>query len=534
MSVSRLLSRRVCALPRSLLASHRQWLSTATNEDDLDTLPFNEMVLTFADKAADIVTHSLVDEDTSSMSRDRKEQKVKGILAFIKPCNATIQFTFPVHMDDGRMAVVEAWRSQHSHHRTPCKGGLRYSLDVNEGEVKALAMLMTYKCAMVDVPFGGAKAGVKIDPKKHSVTELERITRRLTMEFAKKGFIGPGLDVPAPDMGTGPREMSWIADTYAMTHGYADLNAYACVTGKPIQQGGIHGRMSATGRGVFYSVNNFINDAEVCSKIDLPPGIPGKTFIVQGFGNVGLHSCRYLHRAGGKLVGVMEVDGSIINYEQGIDPKELEDYRNENGSIVGFPGAKPTEENLLTASCDILVPAAGEMQITAEVAKKIQAKVVAEGANGPTTIAAERILHDRNILVLPDMFANAGGVTVSYFEWLKNLNHVSYGRLTWKYEEDSNYFLLGSVQKSLEAKFSGGKPNTIPIVPSPEFSQRISGVSEKDIVNSGLEYTINRSSKQIMKALQDYSLGLDLRTAAYVCALKKIYDVYKEAGITFS
>ncbi|XP_064388922.1 glutamate dehydrogenase, mitochondrial-like [Halichondria panicea] len=239
-----------------------------------------------------------------------------------------------------------------------------------------------------------------------------------------------------------------------------------------------------------------------------------------GFGNMGLHSCRYLHRERAKCVGMMERDVSIVNREDGIDPKELEDYKlNNGGSIKGFPGAQEMTENLLTAECDILIPAAGEKQITAEIAEQIQAKVVAEGANGPTTIAAEKILMDRNIMVIPDLFANAGGVTVSYFEWLKNLNHVSYGRLTWKHEEDSNNHLLDSVQRSLEAKFSGGRAGSIPITATPAFSTRIAGASEKDIVNSGLEYTMERSAKQIMQAVREYNLGLDLRTAAYVCAL---------------
>uniref|UniRef100_F1SEN2 Glutamate dehydrogenase n=1 Tax=Sus scrofa TaxID=9823 RepID=F1SEN2_PIG len=411
--------------------------AAADREDDPN---FFKMVEGFFDRGASIVEDKLVEDLKTRESEEQKRNRVRGILRIIKPCNHVLSLSFPIRRDDGSWEVIEGYRAQHSQHRTPCKGGIRYSTDVSVDEVKALASLMTYKCAVVDVPFGGAKAGVKINPKNYTDNELEKITRRFTMELAKKGFIGPGIDVPAPDMSTGEREMSWIADTYASTIGHYDINAHACVTGKPISQGGIHGRISATGRGVFHGIENFINEASYMSILGMTPGFGDKTFVVQ---------------------------------------------------------------------------------------------IIAEGANGPTTPEADKIFLERNIMVIPDLYLNAGGVTVSYFEWLKNLNHVSYGRLTFKYERDSNYHLLMSVQESLERKF-GKHGGTIPIVPTAEFQDRISGASEKDIVHSGLAYTMERSARQIMRTAMKYNLGLDLRTAAYVNAIEKVFKVYNEAGVTFT
>ncbi|MAO63414.1 MAG: glutamate dehydrogenase [Balneola sp.] len=442
----------------------------------------------------------------------------KGILAQIKICNTVYHVTFPVRRDDGSIEVVEGWRVEHSHHKLPTKGGIRYSHKVDEDETMALAALMSYKCAIVDVPFGGAKGGVKISTRDYSESELERITRRYTYELIKKGFIGPGVDVPAPDYGTGAREMGWILDTYRQMED--DLNAEGCVTGKPIQQGGIRGRTEATGRGVYFGIREACDVKEDMKKIDLETGVEGKTFVVQGLGNVGYHASKYMTEAGAKLVGVAEIEGSIHD-EDGIDLEKLMEYRKETGTIIGFGNTTELKnrDDAFFLECDILIPAALESQLTGENAHKVKAKIIAEAANGPTTADGHEILKQRGALVLPDSYLNAGGVVVSYFEWLKNIQHVRFGRMGKRFDETSFKKILAVIENISDRKFTEN-----------ELADLARGASEYDLVDSGLEETMITAYQEIVDIRNQHDLD-DLRTAAYISAINKIGIMYEQMGI---
>ncbi len=443
----------------------------------------------------------------------------QGLLDQIKRVNTVVKFEFPIRRDDGSIEVVRAWRAEHSHHKMPVKGGIRYAAHVDEEEVKALAALMTYKCAIVDVPFGGAKGAVQIDPKQYSVAMLERITRRYTHELVKKNFIGPGVDVPAPDYGTGEREMAWIVDTYMALHP-GQLDGLACVTGKPVTQGGVRGRREATGRGLFFAIREACSHEDDMQALGLTKGLDGKRVVVQGLGNVGYHAALFCHQGGAKIVAIAEHDGALVS-EQGLDPEKIGAHRTETGSILGFPGAQKIESAAaLEIDCDILIPAALENVITAENAPRIKAKIVLEGANGPTTPDAEKILSSRGVMVIPDIYANAGGVTVSYFEWLKNLSHVRYGRMERRLEESSERAFLRAVETATGHRFTAAETATL-----------ARGAEEQDIVNSGLEDTMIAAYNEIRAIRKREPKMTDLRTAAFVNAIDKVARSYMELGV---
>lgn len=445
-----------------------------------------------------------------------------GLLEQIKVCNAVYQMQFPVKIGN-EVKVIEAYRVQHSHHRLPTKGGIRYSNHVNQEEVMALATLMTYKCAIVDVPFGGAKGGVKINPWEYTPGQLEKITRRYTTELVRRNFIGPSIDVPAPDYGTGAREMAWIYDTYRTFHG-EEIDAAGCVTGKPVNQNGIRGRTEATGRGVFYGIREAVSIKEDMKKLGLEAGMEGKTMVIQGLGNVGSYTSMISQDEGGaRIIGVSEVEGAIYD-PKGIDIHDLLRFRKETGSILGYPGAQNFEKKdrraVLEFDCDILVPAALENQITMENVHKIKAKIIAEAANGPTTSQAEEVLIQAGKVVIPDVYLNAGGVTVSYFEWLKNLSHMRFGRMEKRFNQKT-YDNLVSLVERLTGHTIGQK----------ERSLLVKGADEIDLVRSGLEETMITSYHQIREIMNRKRKVEDLRTAAFINAVNKISSDYLALGI---
>ena len=444
-----------------------------------------------------------------------------GLLDQIRGCNSVYRFDFPLRRADGRIDVIRAWRVEHSHHKTPVKGGIRYAPEVYEEEVMALAALMTYKCAIVDVPFGGAKGGIRIDPREYTVEELERVTRRYTHELVKKHFIGPGIDVPAPDYGTGEREMAWIADTYAALNP-GQLDALGCVTGKPVTQGGVSGRKEATGRGLYFALREACAQADEMKRLGLATGLEGKRVVVQGLGNVGFHAakfCREGRRRPRRDRRARRRDHQRDRPARATRSSSTAKLR-DRSSIFRTRRRYRPREAALELDCDVLIPAALEGVFTAENAARVKARIILEGANGPTTPAADPIFREKGILVIPDIYANAGGVTVSYFEWVKNLSHVRFGRMSKRHEMANELAMLRTIEAATGKVFTDAE------------RQRIArGPEEQDLVNSGLEETMIAAFHGLLETRRSHPGVPDLRIAAFLNAIHKVARAYQELGI---
>ena len=449
-----------------------------------------------------------------------------GLEEKIRVCNSTYTVRFGVRLR-GEMKTFTGYRSVHSEHMEPVKGGIRYALGVNQDEVEALAALMTYKCALVEAPFGGSKGGLCIDPREWDVHELEQITRRFAYELIKRDLINPAQNVPAPDMGTGEREMAWIVDQYARMN-TTDINARACVTGKPLNSGGIHGRVEATGRGVQYALREFFRNPEDATQAGLSGSLDGKRVVVQGLGNVGSHAALFVStQDGAKVTGIIERDGGLWS-DAGLDIQAVLDWMKANGgSVKGFPGATYVAEGakLLEADCDILIPAAMEGVINLGNAERIKAPLIIEAANGPVTAGADEILRRKGTVIIPDMYANAGGVTVSYFEWVKNLSHIRFGRMQRRAEEARSRLLVEELERLSSDKGLGW---TL----APDFKDRfLRGSDELELVRSGLDDTMRIAYQSMREVWHGRQEVTDLRMAAYIVAIGRVADSYRAKGL---
>ena len=443
-----------------------------------------------------------------------------GLAEKIRVCNSCYTVRFGVRLR-GRIVTFTGYRAVHSEHMEPVKGGIRYAPNVNQDEVEALAALMTYKCALVETPFGGSKGGLTIDPREWTEEELERITRRFAYELIKRSLIHPSQNVPAPDMGTGEREMAWIADQFARMN-TTEIDARACVTGKPLNAGGIAGRVEATGRGIQYALREFFRWPQDVAAANLQPGLAGKRVIVQGLGNVGHHAAKFLEEEDGcRIVGIIERDGAIID-ARGLPVERVKAHLAEHGGVRGFPGAEYVADgaSALEGECDILIPAAFEAAINLTNADRIRAPLIVEAANGPITAGADEILRRKGAVIIPDMYANAGGVTVSYFEWVKNLSHIRFGRMQRRQEEARHQMLVDELERMTGTPFSQ------------EFKARyLQGADELALVRSGLDDTMRtayQSMREVWRGRQDVP---DLRTAAYIVAIGRVAASYKALGL---
>ncbi|MDF1727009.1 MAG: Glu/Leu/Phe/Val dehydrogenase [Sulfitobacter sp.] len=448
-----------------------------------------------------------------------------GLEEKIRVCNATYTVRFGVRLR-GTIKTFTGYRSVHSEHMEPVKGGIRYSLGVNQDEVEALAALMTYKCALVEAPFGGSKGGLCIDPREYDEHELELITRRFAYELIKRDMINPAQNVPAPDMGTGEREMAWIADQYKRMN-TTDINGWACVTGKPTNAGGIQGRTEATGRGVQYALQSFFRDADGMKKAGLIGGLEGKRVVVQGLGNVGYHAAKFLSEEDGCLItAIIERDGALYS-DKGLDVEAVHQWIAKHGTIAGYPDThcEPEGAKLLEKDCDILIPAALEGVINLNNADAIKAPLIIEAANGPVTAGADEILRGKGTVIIPDMYANAGGVTVSYFEWVKNLSHIRFGRMQRRQEEARHQLIVTELER-LSADTGIGWQLT------PNFKDKyLRGAGELELVRSGLDDTMSTAYAAMSGVWHDRADVHDLRTAAYLVSIDRVAGSYRAKGL---
>jgi glutamate dehydrogenase (NAD(P)+) len=449
-----------------------------------------------------------------------------GLENKIRVCNSTYTVRFGVRLR-GKIETFTGYRSVHSEHMEPVKGGIRYALSVNQNEVEALAALMTYKCALVETPFGGSKGGLCIDPRAWDEHELEQITRRFAYELIKRDLIHPAQNVPAPDMGTGEREMAWIADQYARMN-TTDINAKACVTGKPPHAGGIQGRVEATGRGVQYALREFFRHKEDVAKARLSGGLDGKRVIVQGLGNVGYHAAKFLSEEDGcKIIAIIERDGALLD-ERGLNVEDVRQWMNgHDGLMAGYPNAKHVAAGaaVLEDDCDILIPAALEGVINKGNAARIKAPLIVEAANGPVTFGADEILREMGVVIIPDMYANAGGVTVSYFEWVKNLSHIRFGRMQRRAEEARSRLIVEELERLSADQGLGW---TLAEGFKDKFLQ---GSDELALVRSGLDDTMRTAYQAMRKVWHERDDVEDLRVAAYIVSIGRVASAYRSKGL---
>ena len=448
-----------------------------------------------------------------------------GLEEKIRVCNATYTVRFGVRLR-GAIHTFTGYRSVHSEHMEPVKGGIRFAPSVHQDEVEALAALMTFKCALVEAPFGGSKGGLRIDPTEWEPHELEQITRRFAYELIKRDLINPAQNVPAPDMGTGEREMAWIADQYKRMN-TTDINGAACVTGKPINAGGIQGRTEATGRGVQYALREFFRYDEDKAAAGLTGDLSGKRVIVQGLGNVGYHAAKFLSEEDGSIIiGIIERDGALHD-EAGLDVEAVHQWIKKHGGIKGYPAAMHHTDGavLLEQDCDILIPAALEGVINLSNVDRIKAPLIIEAANGPVTAGADEILRDKGVVIIPDMYANAGGVTVSYFEWVKNLSHIRFGRMERRREESRNQLIVNELERL-------SKSSNVNWQLTPNFKEKyLKGASELELVRSGLDDTMRGAYKDMAEVWRRRADVPDLRTAAYLISIQKVAASYKNKGL---